>query len=194
MFKKLLLLASIFILGVQLLTAAQPQITVTYAPPTNIIAQVTNYNLYISTNAFTNILSQTAIGTNGTVTTNVNYGVATSLYFTAVDTNGLETLPSNELRTQPFQVLFGKPNALALLGGTNWTGATVVTAPSNGTLTGTPPNVTYTPTNASATKDMVVYTLPNEIAYGSPITNYYALKFVFPNSPPTAVGITYIGF
>jgi hypothetical protein len=76
---------------------------------------------------------------------------------------------------------------LVMLSYTNvaWTNFVLVLAPTNGVLSGTPPNVVYTPTNTSTyyNKDRFVYSSPEQFG-GTNINYYYSVYFYWINSAP----------
>lgn len=158
-------------------------------PPT---AGVALSRLYWSTNAFatTNWTSDVPDPINS-VTQEVTTGVIYSTYVTAVSTNPPgspiygESEPSNQIRYQRFNVHVGEANLLTLQGSTNWSGAVLTVPPKHGILSGTPPNITYTPTNTiTAVKDWFDYSIAETFS-GTNITNFYSVHFLYPNSPPT---------
>jgi hypothetical protein len=92
-------------------------------------------------------------------TTTVELGSVYAYHLTAYNTAGLESDPSNEIR---FQLLLASPNTtnnFTLTGFTNWQSAVLTEYPTNGTLTGTPPDLVYIKTNPLAIKDGFVYSI-----------------------------------
>lgn len=126
------------------------------------------------------------------ITTNRLY----SMYVTSLNTNTTaETRPSNQIRYQLFPFIRGKTNYPFIsldYFGTNWSNFQIVTQPTNGIVTGTLPNLTYTPTNkAYFLKDRFVYKSP-EIFAETNILYYYSVHFVNTNFPTViqdAVGL-----
>ena len=62
-----------------------------------------------------------------------------------------------------------------------------MSAPTNGTITGTLPNVTYTPTAGFTGTDIFVYKSP-EVQNGTNVMNYYAVIKVT-IAPPSNVRV-----
>lgn len=146
----------------------------------------TSYSLYSKTAAATNFTTTTLVGilnTNASIPA-IPYTLY-ELYVSARDVNALESDPSNKVRTENVYVNgIGNPTSITLLdvGILNFSGFVLTSAPTNGILTGNPPNVVYT-TTGNGNKDVIVYKSP-EIFAGSNITNYYSIYKAFINNPP----------
>jgi hypothetical protein len=113
------------------------------------------YRMYQSTNFFntpsTNFITVIAPSTNASSV--VDFDNVYAYHLTAYNTTGLESEPSNEIR---FQLLMASPrltNSFTLTGFTNWQSAILTKPPTNGIITGNPPNISYRRTNATAIKD-----------------------------------------
>jgi hypothetical protein len=177
------------LLGLVLLTSTSFADTINIAwdkpSPTN---GILGYKVYTSLNQFTSILAtNTVVGVNSTnvILTTTN-GVVYSYYVTAYDTNTppIESIPSNQIRYSSTNVTVGKVNTLTLTGAASWTGATLGVFPTNGTLSGTAPNLTYSITNFPAkTTDWFTYQIADQFN-ASPVVNYYFLKYQYVNTPP----------
>ena len=134
-------------------------VKLTWSPNSEI--DLAGYRLYQSTNFFntpiTNFISINAPNTN--ITTTIDIGPTYAYHLTAYNTSGLESDPSNEVR---FRMLLAAPNvtnAFTLTGFTNWQSAILTRPPTNGVITGTPPNIFYRRTNATAIKDNFTYSI-----------------------------------
>lgn len=147
---------------------------------------VAGYSVYYKTPT-NDIISTNIIGrtnTSAIIRTDVN--VVYELYVTAKDAEGLESDPSNKIRTEIVYVNgIGRPTPITFLdfGNTNFPGFTLLTAPTVGILSGTPPNVVYTLTNSGVT-DWITYTSPEQSSIGH-IINYYMFRKAITNAPPT---------
>ena len=146
---------------------------------------VESTRVYFSTNYFTSGNWQTNIPVPiNEVTQKVSVGLVYSAFCTAVSTNSLESKPSNQIRYQRFLTIIGKPNIIILQGSSDWSQTVLTVAPTNGILSGTPPNMTYQPTNfIYAVKDFFVYKTP-DMSSGDNITNWYSVHFLYGNNPP----------
>ena len=165
----------------------------------NIEPDLAGYKMYQSTNFFntpsTNFITILAPSTNATST--VEFGRVQAYHLTAYNTAGLESDPSNEIR---FQMLLAAPdatNSFTLTGFTNWQSAILTRPPTNGVITGTPPNIFYRRTNATAIKDNFVYSIekqPLVSAETNVITNYFSVHYINPNMTPTITDIEVLKF
>jgi fibronectin type 3 domain-containing protein len=156
---------------------------VTVAWDQNPETDIASYGVYVSTNsfqsvAFTNIVDFPTTTNRVPVQPNIGY----SFYVTAKNTAGLESDPSTVLYYTQVAVKPNTPNNLILTGTNDWTGATLFSAPTNGTISGTLPNLTYTVTNLAASVDRLSYKIPST---GTNANYYYTVNFIFPNSPPS---------
>lgn len=146
---------------------------------------VVGYSLYYKTLAATNFSTTNIVGlanTNAALPVVVN--TVYEIYVTAKDAGGLESDPSNKIRGQNILVNgFGKLTPITLLdaSNTNFIGFVFSSGASNGVVTGTAPNLTYTATNTVG-KDMLVFKSP-ESFLGIPVTNYYGIYRAMNNSP-----------
>jgi len=181
--KKLLLvsLLSVFALA----ATAQTFMKVQWDP--NQETNVVSYGLYYKTVAAASFSVTNVVGR---LSTNAAFAVspatAYEVYVTAKDALGLESDPSNKIRGELIYVNgLGRPTVITLhdAGTANFTGFVLVNGPTNGTLVGTAPNVTYTITGG-AHKDIITYKSP-ELSGGANITNYYAFYKAITNGPPT---------
>jgi hypothetical protein len=157
------------------------QITLLWEP--NVDSDLGGYKLYSSTNSFVT----TTVTNVGNVTQKdcfVVNGVLYSFYATAYDTNGIESDPSNMLKYYRRTVVIGRTNVVQLMGDMNWVGAELVVSPTNGVLSGTPPNLFYFTfsTNAGG-MDKFTYKIA-DIFHGQNITNYYSVHFLRVIGPP----------
>jgi hypothetical protein len=154
--------------------SATAQTTVTLAWNGSPDASVVSYNLYYKAISATNLSVASVPGTN--VVISVQPYVLYEYFVTAVNNVGLESDTSNKIRTEMMFINGnGKPTFITLLdvGTTNFPLFQLVLGVQNGTLTGTPPNLTYTPTN-NIGKDFASYASPEQFA-GSNVVDYYIL-------------------
>lgn len=175
--------------------AAQNSVTLAWNPVSDPTAG--GYNLYFKQ---TTAASWITNFVSGAATTNVTLSslVANAVYqfyITTVTTNGLESAQSQQVRYQYFIVNAGKATALTLgdLGTTNFVGFVLTQSPTNGTVTGTAPNVSFNPTAGfpTAGKDLFSYRNPDTFGQGNlNITNTYAVykTGVLPPTGLNAVG------
>ena len=154
----------------------------TGSPDANVVA----YSLYyknVSATSFSSINLVGAATTNAAI--GVTPGVIYELYVIAKDANEVESDPSNKIHGQNILVNgFGKPTFITLLdaGTTNFSSFVLSSgSSSNGIVSGTPPNITYTATNIVG-KDMMVYKSPETFS-GQFVTNYYGLFRAIRNAP-----------
>jgi len=123
--------------------------------------------------------------TNIPITTNQLY----SMFVTGAETNAptIESDVSNQIRFQLLPYVRGTASkTFTMLSYTNvsWASFQLIQAPTNGVLSGTPPNITYTPTNGTGfNRDRFVYKSP-EMAGGTNITYNYGIYFYWFNSAP----------
>ena len=135
---------------------------------------VGSYSLYFKTIAATNYSTTNLVGrttTNAAITVVPN--VVYELYITAKAANNLESDPSNKIRGQNILVNgFGKSTSITVFDAfpTNVPLFQLTSTSSNGIVTGTLPNLVYTPTNTVG-KDMLVFKSP-EVFVGLYVTNY----------------------
>ena len=174
------------LIGMFLLTFCLASAEVHLVWDANVEPDLAGYKLYQSTDYFSS--TNRVVENVGNITMrviNVENGPLYSLYVTAYNTSGLESRPSNQIRYQRLLAHAGRPNTFTLLGATNWSGARLINSPTNGILSGTLPTITYTPTNTiSKTGDVLEYEI-QELWEGYNITNYYSIRFVYDNTPPT---------
>jgi hypothetical protein len=178
--KKILIVLSLLCV---LLNANAASKTITIAWDANPELDILGYKNYNSTNAFVTTNAAVLVTNALTYTMPIEIGPVYSLYVTAINTVGLESDPSAQLRYQEHLVYPKKTNNIVLAGTTNWVGAVLSMSPTNGILTGTPPNIIYTPTNITATSDIIQYKIAT-ISGGTNVLNYYKFAFVYVNSPP----------
>lgn len=121
-------------------------------------------------------------GTNNIAVIPISPGGVYEIYVTARNVSGIESDGSNKIR---YQMLYVNGNALPtplILGDfnttNNFSGFSLLTSTTNGTVTGTVPRITYTSSN-SARRDTLVYRSP-EIASGTNIVNYYGFQKIAP--------------
>lgn len=119
------------------------------------------------------------------ITTNVLF----SMYATAVDTNlpMVESDPSNQIRFQLIPFFRNGSATFTLLSYTNvdWSKFELIEIPKNGFLSGTLPDLIYTPTNETYfRKDGFVYK-SSEVFSGTNINYYYGIHIINSNKPPT---------
>ena len=172
--------------------AAQSTVTLAWDPSPD--AGVGGYYIYYKTVAAPSFATTNVIGQ---ATTNVTIqGIVVNtvyqFYATAYSTNGLESDTSNQVRYQYFQVNgSGKPTALTLgdVGTSNFAGFLLVSAPTNGLVSGNPPNVIFSPNGSFTGKDAFSYRNP-ELFAGVNITNTYAVYKVGINTPPRIKSLT----
>jgi hypothetical protein len=130
---------------------------------------------------------------SGRLNTNVTLVTSPSVvyeaYVTGLSTNNNESDASGMVRFQNFYVSgIGKSTPLTLgdLGTTNFPGFVLKQQPTNGVITGTAPNVIFTPSQTFGSKDMFVYSSPATFQ-GYNITNYYGVIKTLTNKPPTLI-------
>ena len=164
----------LFISSLSFTTLAQ-EVKLTWKPNTE--PDLAGYKIYQSTNFFetpsTNFINVNAPLTN--VTTTVEFDRVQAYRLTAYNTAELESEPSNEVR---FQMLLAAPyatNSFTLTGFTNWQSAILSTPPTNGVITGTPPNIFYHRTNATAIKDNFVYSIEKRPLMSAGTNKVYTL-------------------
>lgn len=187
--KKLLCLFAVL---VSLIGASAQSITVNWGAVPEVAA--TGYKVYYRVAGSTNSFQTTNVV--GRLTTNVIVSVPMytlyEVYCTSTDTNNFESNPSNKVKAELLYAS-GFPNAslLTLLENipSNFTSFLLVDPPNFGTISGTPPSVTFTATNAAFAKDFFAYRSP-EIFSGQNVTNYYAFLKVPLNTPPTILSVT----
>jgi len=173
------------LLAITAFTAAA-QIPFTVAWDASSDTDVTGYTVYYKdpTNSLISMNVVGRLNTNATFISSVN--VVYEVYVTAKNAIGLESDPSNKIRGETLRVNgIGRPTPIVLLdfGTTNFAGFVLTTPSTNGTLTGTLPNMIYTLTGAG-NKDYVAYTSPEQ-SMGHNITNYYMFGKALTNAPPT---------
>jgi len=192
--KKLILIALAVILYT-ISTAAQLTVSVIWDPGTNWNLNTIGTYLYMSTNDVyadtnrfaTRVFNAPRIYTNSNVAVNTN--ALFSMYITAADTNNLtlESDVSNQVRFQLFPYVRGQSNqSLTLKSYTaiTWAQFLISQYPTNGILSGTPPNLVYTPTNTGFfNKDRFVYKSPETFG-GTNIFYTYSIYFYWFNSAP----------
>lgn len=187
--KKLLCL---FAMLLSLISVSAQSVTISWGAVPETAA--TGYKVYYRVAGSTNIYQTTNIV--GRLNTNVTIAVPMyalyEVYCTSTDTNTFESTPSNKVKTE-LMFASSSPNSspLTLLENipSNFTSFLLVIPPSFGTLSGTPPSVIFTATNAVFAKDMFAYRSP-EIFSGQNVTNYYCLYKVPLNTPPTIISVT----
>ena len=146
---------------------------------------ISGYRLHYSTNSlippfsFTNTVGSTTL----TSTIPVVSGPLYAITATAFNTSGLESDYSQQLRYQLFRSYTKITNNLVLLGSSNWPTAILRRSPTNGILSGAPPNLQYRVTNTiiGISRDYFIYEISDS---GVASTNYYSIHFIVPNSPP----------
>jgi hypothetical protein len=162
------------------------EIQITWDAEDNPSETLISFKVYISTNGFPNINANVIVipYPSTTAVVSVESGPLYSIYVTAVSTNGLESIPSNQIRYQKLLAQVGRTNFLTLHGASNWVGAKIIANPTNGILSGTPPNLVYYPINTILqVKDTLDYEL-SELWQETNIVNYYTIKFLYDNTPP----------
>lgn len=147
---------------------------------------VVSYNVYYKTSTSSTWTTTNVVGRlNNSAALSVQPLLVYQYYVTAMSDTGIETEPSNQVRFQYFHVNASKPTSLTLgdVGTANFPSFVLITNTVAGTLTGTAPSVTFTPTLSGFKKDSFVYKSP-ELYQGLNVTNYYAvtkLPFGAPN-------------
>lgn len=181
----------IFTLFTLTLSAQTKSVTLEWdpSPDTNVVGYVMYYK---------DVLAPSFFSTNipGKFSTNVVIGglmvnVVYQFQVTAYISDGLESDFSNQIRYQYFYVNANKATPLVLgdSGTTNFANFLLISSPTNGIITGTPPNVTFSPTVGFTGKDSFSYKSPelfNEIN----ITNGYGIYKVDINVPPNIKSVT----
>lgn len=162
-------------------------------------SDLAGYRLYSSTNLFvSNFTNFVDVGNVTNATYELKTSGTTAFYITAYNTAKLESDPSNELR---FRLLLATAasnitNSFTLTGFTNWQSAILTKSPTNGIITGTPPNIFYRSTNVTATKDNFTYSIQKQPMAGTehPVTNYFTVYYLFPNTPPVISSVISLSF
>lgn len=157
------------------------EIRVIWQPNTE--PDLAGYIIYHSTNYFSGDFTKIDVGNVDIATITNKYSVVNSYYLTAYNTSGLESDPSNQIRFEHLPVNRLITNHFTIKGYSSFDGAILVKSTKHGVLEGYPPNIYYYCTNKYAYKDEFIYSIP--VAGLDPITNYFILQILYPNTPPT---------
>ena len=176
--KKLLVsMMMLFLLTLSVSVAAQTTGAATVSWDANPEVDIAGYNVYykaVSATAFTtvNVAGKATVSTVISVLPSTAY----EMYITAYNTSGLESDPSNKIRYTMYIVNGnGKSTPITLVdsGATNYSTYQLLVGPTLGTLSGTVPSLTFTP-SATFTKDIFSYKSP-ELFSGTNINCYYSV-------------------
>lgn len=188
--KKLLLIMSQMLVALMIANAAQP-ITLPMAKVSwDGVPEASSYNVYYkptiaNTWVITNVVDKTNNFTIIPITPYVTY----QIYVTSLNDVGIETEPSNQVRYQLMYVNANRSTPLVLgdLSSTNFPSFILANNTTNGTLSGTPPSIVYTPNSGGVKKDTFSYK-SSELYQGINITNYYVVSKL-PFGPPNIKNI-----
>jgi hypothetical protein len=191
--KTLLGSLALAIVLISTVAAAQNSVTLSWNPVTN--ASVNGYNVYSKLTTASSWATNAVPGVNTTSLTlgSLVVGGVYQFYVTSTTTNAaIESDPSTQIRYQQFVVNGNKPTPLTLgdLTSTNFVSFLLVSSPTNGTVIGPAPNVSFNPTVsfASAGKDLFVYRNPEQFGGGN-VTNYYSV-YKTDVLPPVSLKVT----
>jgi hypothetical protein len=174
--KKILTSIVLFFVLISTMAAATKPITLAWEP--NAETDVGGYYFYYKPVYTSNWTTNTIVGRLTTnITVALDLTTVYQFYVTAYNTNALESEPSNQVRYQGYLVNGNKkPTALVLADpiSTNFASYVLISLPTNGTITGTPPNIVFTPSPGFGIKDSFAYRSP-ELFEDMNITNYYSV-------------------
>ncbi len=176
--KKIISLILIFIASV--IAYSMDSITIAWDknPETNVV----EYTVYFSTNDFIENTNSCGVGTNLTAELPVGYDIPYRLIVTAKDEFGLESEPSRIIYFTQQVINPDENNNLILTGTNDWSNAILLSAPTNGVISGTLPTLTYTVTNNTAISDNISYIIDDSNETNA--SHYYSFDFTYTNNPP----------